>query len=356
MMVGDIAGRLDRETAQLRARMTSLARQIATGQRAEAPGDIAPQLPRALALRAEIGRRDAYGEAIGQAQQRAAAQQTVLKRLTDLGREFAEEVAMKLDPDRPEAVGPAARRARDALTEVGQLLNTRHAGEYLFGGSDFANPPLPQGDSLASGPLAQRIATAVGTLGSAGAATVAGETLAAAKDEDAAVTPFSAFHSGTGAGTQEARRAIPAEDGVLVPYGLFPNRNAATVSDGETTGSWARDLIRGLASLAALTPAQAQGAREEFRAFVATVRDGLRSATAALGGESGALGQTEARLAATATRHDEVQTALRGQLAGIEEVDLAETLSRMQQTQTALQASYGAIARMGQLSLAQFLR
>ena len=55
-------------------------------------------------------------------------------------------------------------------------------------------------------------------------------------------------------------------------------------------------------------------------------------------------------------RHEEVQVTLRTQLSSIEEVDLAETLSRLQQTRTALEASYGAIARIGSLSLAQFLR
>jgi len=81
----------------------------------------------------------------------------------------------------------------------------------------------------------------------------------------------------------------------------------------------------------------------------------LRSATDALGGEAGALGQVQARLDAARTRHEEIGVALESQRSGIEEVDLAETLSRLQQTQTQLQASYSAIARVGGLSLAQFL-
>jgi hypothetical protein len=57
------------------------------------------------------------------------------------------------------------------------------------------------------------------------------------------------------------------------------NRNAAAASGGETTGSWARDLLRGLASIAALTPAQAAASPADFAAFAGVVRDGLRSAT-----------------------------------------------------------------------------
>ena len=60
-------GRLDADAGLLRLRLDTLNRQLATGRRAEAPGDLAPALPRAAALRAEAGRRDTYGAAIGEA-------------------------------------------------------------------------------------------------------------------------------------------------------------------------------------------------------------------------------------------------------------------------------------------------
>jgi flagellin-like hook-associated protein FlgL len=47
---------------------------------------------------------------------------------------------------------------------------------------------------------------------------------------------------------------------------------------------------------------------------------------------------------------------LEAQLAAIEEVDLAEVLTRLKATETTLQASYGAIGRLGDLTLARFLR
>lgn len=348
----ELVGRLDQDSARLRLQLQTLTRQLGTGQRGEALGDIAPQLPRAFALKAEIARRDAYGAAIGGALERGAAAQTVLSRLIAIGREFAEEVAMKIDPRDPQALAPMAERARQALVEVGQLLNTRHAGEYLFGGSDFANPPLPDPEGLPAGPMAAQIGAAVAALGGGNAAAVGAATLAAARDDD---TPFSAFLTDPARGLAEPRRSVPAEDGAMVAHGLFANRNAALPSAGETTGGWARDLMRGLMSLAALTPAHADSPAD-LQEFAATIREGLRSATSALGNEAGALGQTEARLTAMRERHEAVQIGLRGQLAGIEEIDLAETLSRLQQTRLALEASYGAIGRIGSLSLANFLR
>ncbi|CAA9215862.1 MAG: hypothetical protein AVDCRST_MAG04-374, partial [uncultured Acetobacteraceae bacterium] len=198
-----------------------------------------------------------------------------------------------------------------------------------------------------------QIASAVATLGGGNAAAVGAATRAAAASDAAGTTPFSAFLSDPG--LAEPRRGVPAEDGALVPYGVAANRNAAAVSSGETTGSWARDLLRGLASVAALTPAQA-ASPAEFAAFAAVVRDGFRSASNALADEAGALGFTEARLEEAQRRHADANTALEAQLAAIEEVDLAEVLTRLKATETTLQASYGAIGRLGDLTLARFLR
>ncbi|WP_343894272.1 flagellin, partial [Craurococcus roseus] len=170
----DTLGRLDSDAGLLRARLETLNRQLATGRRAEAPGDLAPQLPRVAALRAEATRRDTYGAAVGEALARAQATQRTLGRLSEIASEFGDGVAMKLDPGDPEAIPFAAARARAALVEVGQLLNAQQGGEYLFGGSDSANPPVPGPDGLPTSGFAAQIAAAVSTLASGGTAAAAG--------------------------------------------------------------------------------------------------------------------------------------------------------------------------------------
>ena len=347
-------GRLDADASVLRDRLQVLNRQMTTGRRTEAAGDIAPALPRTQALRAEMSRRDAYGEAIGQALDRAGAAQTTLKRLGEIAREFADDVAMKLDPRDAQSLPLYASRARQAMVEVGRLLNAQQGGEYLFGGSDFANPPVPDPEGLPSGGMASGIAAAIAGLGGGTAAAVAAATKAAAESDAPGVTPFSAFAAGPGLG--EPRRSVPAGDGVLEAYGLFANRNAQAVSQGpETTGSWARDLLRGLASISALTPDSAADPAD-FRALADSIRGGLESASGALAEEQGALGLTEARLTAARDRNGQMRDALQGQLAGLEEVDLAQTITRLQSTRSVLEASYTAIGRIGGLSLTQFLR
>lgn len=345
-------GRLTADTAALRLRLETLTRQSATGQKTDRIGDLSPQLPRALTVSAELRRRDVYGTAIGNALDRTSVMQTTLQRLSVIARQFADNVAVKLDPNNTSTLASVATQAKAAMVEIGQLLNTQSNGEYVFGGSDFGNPPIPDPDGLPTSSFATNIATAVSNLVGVGASTVAIQTLGIAETDD---SPFSSFLSTTG--LTEPLRSVPAGDGQVIPYGVLANHvdaNRKAADPANTTGSWARDLLRGLASLAGLTPAQA-ASPTDFRALADTIRTGLKSAENALADEQGALGQTETRLQAAKERHSILTDALKSQLSDIEEVDLAATLTRMQATQTALQASYSAISRLGSLTLTSYL-
>jgi flagellin-like hook-associated protein FlgL len=351
----DLLGSLTSDTAALRLKLQALTRQTASGKRAEVAGDIAPQLPRAQNLSSAIARLGSYDSVIGQAQGQAQATQTVLKQLQTIATRFSDTVALQLDPNNPEAVSFAASQARDAMVQVGQLLNTQFQGSYLFGGSDSANPPIPDPEGLPGSGLATQIAAAIGTLGGGNAVAIAATTKGIAQSDTAGTTPFSAFVS-TAPGLTEPRQAVPSGDGQSVPFGLFANRNAAAVSAGpETTGAWARDLLRGLASIAALTPAQA-AQTQDFTALAGLIREGLKSARNGLADEAGALGLTESRLSATRERQSAVADALKAQLADITDVDMAATLAALQQTQSTLQASYTAAGRLSGLNLAAYLR
>lgn len=349
---------LTSETALLRTRLETLTRQSTSGERAERLGDLAPEIPRAVSLRAEIGRRELYGTAMDQALGRTAVMQNGLERLTEIARDFRTKAATRLASGDPGSLMTVQSDARAALAEVAHLLNTRHAGEYLFGGSDLGHPPIPDPEGLATGQMAQDIAAEIGNLGTHGAAATIAATRGIAQSTAAGVTPFSDFLTADEAlppGEREARRGVPAADGQLIGYGIAANRNAEAVSSGETTGSWARDLMRNLMSLAALTPAQMSNA-QAFDGLVASIRDGLSSAEIALGEEAGALGHVEARMEATQRRHEDLSAALALQLSDIEEMDVADALTQLQATRTALEASYRAIASLRDLNLASFLR
>ncbi|WP_149536005.1 flagellin [Siccirubricoccus phaeus] len=350
----DVLTRLDRDTAVLRLRLQQQMRQMSTGFKAETLGDYGTTQPRLFNLKADMTRRDAYAHAIDQALARTQATQTALSRLSEIARKFADDVAMKLDANNTETIPLYADQARQALVEVGQLLNSQANGEYLFAGNDTGNPPVPDAANLDSSAWVTDIVAAVQTLGTGNAAAVNAATLAAVRDDAAGASPFSAYFQAGGAGLAEPQRSVPTADGVAVSYGITVARNGAAVSQGETAGSWVRDLVRGLASIAGLTPAQAAD-RDTFRDFTTNVRNGLTAASNALADESGALGLTEARLEATKTQHATMTTSLTSQVSGIEEVDLAETLTKLQATQSVLETSYTAIGNLSALSLAKFL-
>jgi hypothetical protein len=83
-----LLGRMDADAAALRLRVETLTRQVSTGQKTGQLGDLAPQLPRALTLSAEIARRGTYGTAIATALGQASATQTALQQLGAIARNF----------------------------------------------------------------------------------------------------------------------------------------------------------------------------------------------------------------------------------------------------------------------------
>lgn len=354
----DMFSRLTSETALLRTRLEALTRQASTGRRADTMGELGAEGPRSVALRGEMGRREVYERALGQAQGRAGIMQEALGRMTEIAREFRTTVTQRINPNDSRSLLGVQQQARSALSEMAHLLNTRHTGEYLFAGSDLANPPIQNADGLATGQMAQDVAAEIATLGVNDAATVLGNTRVIAQSTAPGVTPFSPRLTADETqppGSREPRRSVPSTDGELLGFGIHANRNAEAVSTGETTGSWARDLMRGLMSVAALTPAQ-MADPAQFQSLVEGIRAGFASAEHAIGEEVGALGQVEERMASAQVRHERISTVLKGQLADIEEVDLAEAITRLQATRTTLEASYRAIGSLSELTLSKFLR
>ena len=345
--------RLDAGAQALRLRLDTLTRQQSTGFKGPGYGDIAPDARRAIDLRADVARREVWQGTIDRTLARTSVTQNALGRLSDIATNFYEQ-AITIDGTNGVLVSSIATQARAAMEEVANLLNERYGNEYVFGGTDTANPPIPDPQGIATSGMAADIAAAVASLSAGNAATVAAATLAAATSDATGTTPFSTFLSDPATGLTEARRSVPAAEGQRVDYGILANRNAAATSEGETTGSWARDLLRGLATLAALDPSQTV-LGTDFTDIVATARDGLRSAVDALGEESGALGATEERLAAISQRHKDVTVTLTTQLASIQEVDMADTITQLDATRTQLEASYRAIAMVQGLSLTNYL-
>lgn len=351
----NLTTRISLNATQLRDRITVLGEQISTGRRGKTYAAVGSDAPKAIDLRGEIGRRETYQTTINQTLSKIRVSQNVLDRIGAIAEKFTANTAKLLGGAKPEEIQIQAAQAEAAMAEVATLLNEQFSGEYLFGGSDSRNPPIPNPQEIATklGGMGREIKNKVASLNGSNVTSVANATKTLAQSDAVGTTPFSVFLS-TGAGATEARTNILGNDSDRVEYGIHANRNAAIISTGDTTGSWARDLLRGLASIAGLTPDKAQ-LGSDYTAFVTTVRNGLNSSVDALALERGSLGVTEARLQSMASRHESVSISLTLQLSSLEEVDMAKTITSFQTTQTQLEASYRAIAMAQQLSLTRFL-
>jgi flagellin-like hook-associated protein FlgL len=349
----NLTARIGLNATQLRDRITVLGEQISTGRKGKTYAAIGSDAPKAMDLRGEIGRRQTYQSTINLTLSKVRVSQDVLDRIGAIAEKFTANTAKLLGGAKPQEIQIQAAQAEAAMAEVANLLNEQFNGEYLFGGSDSRNPPIPTPQTIATSGMGAAIKTQVGTLNGSNVTAVLADTKSLAQSNAVGTTPFSVFLS-TGPGATEARTNILGNDNDRVAYGIHANRNAAIVSTGETTGSWARDLLRGLASIAGLTPDKAQ-LGNDYTTFVTTVRKGLESAVDALALERGSLGLTETRLQGMASFQESVSTSLTLQLSNLEEVDMAKTITSFQTTQSQLEASYRAIAMAQQLSLTRFL-
>jgi flagellin-like hook-associated protein FlgL len=350
-----LSGRIDLNAIMLRERITQLGEQISTGRKGTSYAALHTDAPKSMDLRADIARREAYQNTIGQTLSKVQITQDVLDRLGAIAEKFTAGTAKLMGATKPEEIQIQAGQAKAALVEVANLLNEKFNGEYLFSGSDTHNPPIPNPDTIATdvNGAYYKITQKVAALDAINASITLADTKALAESNVAGETPFSDFLS-TGAGASEGRRNVLGDDNERIEYGIFANRNAAVVSTGDTTGSWARDLLRGLASIAGLTPDKSQ-LGDGYTTFITTVQQGLKSSVNALALERGALGVTEARMESVKNLHAGITTSLTLQVSEIEEVDMAKTITTFQATQTQLEASYRAIAMAQQLSLTRFL-
>ncbi|WP_237212982.1 flagellin, partial [Falsiroseomonas oryziterrae] len=166
---------------------------------------------------------------------------------------------------------------------------------------------------------------------------------------DPATAPFSAHLAGPA--LTEPRRAVQVADGERVGWGVLASQDA----DGEVALAWGREVLRGLATLAALTPAAA-AQDPGYGELLGAVAGDLSAAGRSLARERGVLGAAEKRVEAARDRHRDVLVTLRAQVVSLEGVDLAGVSATLRATQIRLEASYATTARIAGLSLASLLR
>ena len=305
-------------STQLRTKLDTALRQQSTGRVADSFAGLGPAARTTLDARPAMARTQTWQDNIDRAAGRLDVTQSALKQIASIAQEFYARTNAINEVGVSEA-GSIAASAKLALQQVAQLLNTKAGDIYVFAGQDTANPPLPDTDPAVVG--------------------------AALLASDTATAPFS-----TTLGT--APPTIEVGEGQRVQVGLIANRNTLSTSEAPTTGSYMRDVMRALATLANLAPGTPGPAAE---AIAADTRTRLHGAIGAMATETGTLGEIQSRLATRKTTLAATQTALDKQVSNAEDVDMAEVLTRISTLQSHLQASYQLIAGLKDLSLARYL-
>ncbi len=338
-------------SGQVKARFDALTQQASSGFIAQSFSGLGPDAGVALSLGPEINGLKTAQKNIDTAGGTAAVTQTAMTRIQAIAADLVAQLPY-LNGLSPERIDTTAANARAALTEVAGLLNSQFNGAYVFSGQDTANPPVPAPDQITSSPFYTQIATAVGGLGSNGAAATAASTLAIATSNTAGTTPFSAYLSQPASAI--ALPSVALGNGHAQPLGILANANTNGVSTGvSTTGSGMRDLMRALATIGALSSTQTNDVG--FGALITDTQTSLSGAIASLASDAGALGLRQSNLKATQTTLGDTTLALTGQLAAAEDTDMTKTLSELTAIQTQLQASYRLISTSSSMSLVNFL-
>ncbi len=333
-------GMLARDSAAVRQRMDALTQQAASGRVAETYSGLGVRATISIDLRPGLGRVETYTNNISQADTRLGVAGTALQQLSDIASNFATQT-INMSAQTSTAVDSIAVQAGMALQQVQTLLNSEIGGHYLFAGQDSANQPVPGAEFLA---FVAAVKTPIGALSATNAAATTAATLAAANGA-----------SITSASLGTARALVNAGDGSNVATGVLAGRNAYAVQNAaNSTGSYVKDLVRSLASLAAMSSGQtALGGG--FTSFVTDIGASLQGVVAALGTEMAGIGQEQIGLKDQQTSLSEVASALSAQLSSVEDVDMAATATALSAVQTQLQASYRLISNMHNMSLVEYL-
>ena len=307
--------RLVSNSSVVRDELAKTQEQVASGRVSDTYSGLGGQARTSLSLNPALAHQAAWSANIDVAQSRLEVTQSALSSIADIAAKFNAQLN-SYNANDPNSVTTLAQQAKTALSQVGDLLNSRSGDIYVFAGQDTDHPPVPSTDAdvMSAGLLATSAGTA----------------------------PFSST-IGTTAPTAEVGQ------GQTVSIGVLANANTLTTSAAPTSGSYMRDTLTALAKLAGLTGSSSPAAD------VSTARGLLGSSISAMASETGSLGNIQSNLTSRQTTLASFSAALTKQLSSAQEVDAAAAITKASMLQTQLQASYQIIASARSLSLANYL-
>ena len=327
-----------------------LQQQTTTGLVSQSYAGIASVTPQVLNLQAASDASDAYTSAITAAQGKASAMQTALTQIHSMVASMAASTLTLTSSSNADTVNTVAAQAKVDLQQIGALLNTSYAGDYVFSGADTANAPIAGASTLDSGAMYTAVGTALNGLTSTPATGTTASVLSAAT---AAVTANGVYSTYlTGAGAAEATTSpvtVQVGVGQSVALDLPANQMSASTAPGDAISQ-----IMGSLALIANTSTGTQSS-SSFNGLMQGVTQNLNSSLGAVDAENGQIGVAQDSLTAAATSQDNMKTLLTTQLSGLTNVDMAKAISSLQEVTNQLEISYRVLGMATSLNLASYL-
>ncbi len=342
-----LTGALDR----LNTQYASLQGQTASGVVSDSYAGLGSSRYQALSLQPQLTAISGWQQNISTSQNNLSVAQTALSQIGNIASTLQTNLITLQSDHSASTVSAIATQARQALTTLAALANTQSGNTYVFAGTQQDTPPLSDPGDILQSTTVTSIAASVASLGTVGANAVEGATLAAASDNGAGRSLFSAaLSTDPTTASAQAQSTIVGSDNRLTVGFVLTGGTAATSS---STGSPIRDLIRQLAVVASLPSADSNSAA--FSSLVNTMVGSVQATGAAITGTQAALGQTQNDLATQSGSLSTLSDALTRQLGSLKDDDPATLATQLSDIRNQLTASYSLIADMKGLSLASYI-
>ncbi len=335
---------------KLSAQNDSLTAELSSGVMSDSYAGLGDQAYEAISLEPQISATAAWQANATQTQTKLTATQNALTSITSIGDSLQSTLLSLQGSVSTSTLSTASAQARQQLTELTSLLNTQSGGSFVFAGTASDQAPVRTSDLLSSS-MVSSIMSAVSQVGTAGAAATEATSLAAASDNSAANSVFSAQLSTTAGAASELVPQVQVGQDQFTATGIVATQGGD--AGPSSTGSAIRDLIRGLATVAGLSAADSSSAG--FQSLIADTSSQMGSVTQGLAGLSAAVGTLQNETASTSSNLSDMSDALQNQLSAAKDSDPTTTRTQQVAVQNQLTASYTLIADMKTLSLAQYL-
>ena len=288
--------------------------QVATGKKSQTFSGIAPDASRLTNFKDQLTTTQQYVNNIDTVTSRLNLMEFGLEQIDSTARDMRSLIRSNLNGDAPNTVNLAAL-AQQYLNQITELMNLKDGSRYLFSGSKTDTKPVDLSNGVYVTPTPPPSSATVDT----------------------------GYYEGDSAVSE-----VRIDDNVVVQYGVTADQPAF------------EQIIRALNNVAQMTftnpitPAEKQVLNDFIDTLTAAVDD--NGANKTIGELAGDVTLDLNQLDAQKNQHQNYINFVTKSIGDIENVDTATAVTILNSQQVQIQASYEIIARLGNLSLTNFLK